>query len=433
MLSHAEKVGRVSGQLRERKSLAPVTLKKKGVSHQMPKPFDKKYSDEKLDISDFDDILSIDPAERICLAEPGVSFSDLVAATLKHGLVPMTVPEHKGITIGGAVAGGSLESMSYKYGGFHDSCLEYEVVTAKGDVLTCTPEKDSLIFQMLHSTFGTLGILTRLKFRLIPAQKYVKIVYEKYDSIESYKAGILSHYEKHDIDFMDGMIFSQNNCVLSTGYFTDKAPFSHSYEWTRAYFPTVQKGKVDYIETADYFFRYDNGNTDVFPKSFLGRLLLGKFLGSSTTLKLAEKLRKVMPLPVTADLFIPFSKLTDFMHWYGKNVDFFPLWCVPYRLGRKYEWMSEQFIKRSPDELFIDLAIYGMRRYDKNYYRLIEEELIRIGGIKALISSNYFTEDEFWTIWNRDNYFKVKQQTDPDNILRDLYEKTCVAAMGLGR
>ena len=433
MLSHEEKVGRVSRHLKERKSLEPIALKKKAVSHEVPKPYDKKYSDEKLDISDFNDILSVDPEQRICVAEPGVSFSDLVAETLKYGLVPMTVPEHKGITIGGAVAGGSLESMSYKYGGFHDSCLEYEAVTARGDILTCSPEKNSLIFQMLHGTFGTLAIITRLKFRLIPAMKYVRLVYEKYGSMESYKAGILSHFEKKDVDFMDGTIFSGNNCVLSTGNFTDSAPFFHNYDWTRAYFPTIQKGKEDYIETAGYFFRYDKGNTDTFPKSFLGRLLLGKFLGSTTTLKAAEKLRKVVPLPVTVDLFIPFSKLTGFMEWYGKNVDFFPLWCVPYRLVRKYEWMSERFVKGSPDELFIDLAIYGMRRYDRNYYRLIEEELIRIGGIKTLISSNYFTEEEFWDIWNRDNYFKVKQQTDPDNILRDLYEKTCVAARGLGR
>ncbi len=89
---------------------------------------------------------------------------------MKHNLVPIVVPELKTITIGGAVAGCSLESMSFKRGGFHDNCLEYEIITAEGNILTCTPENENnLIFQMVHGTFGTLGIISKLKFQLIPA------------------------------------------------------------------------------------------------------------------------------------------------------------------------------------------------------------------------------------------------------------------------
>jgi hypothetical protein len=32
--------------------------------------------------------------------------------------------------------------------------------------------------------------------------------------------------------------------------------------------------------------------------------------------------------------------------------------------------------------------------------------------------------------WNRRNYSAVKAITDPDNVFRDLYSKTCRAAMG---
>src|SRR5438309_1067121 len=81
----------------------------------------------------------------------------------------------------GAVAGCSIESMSFVHGGFHDTCLEYEVIAATGEVLTCTPDNQhSLIFQMVHGAFGTLGILSKLTFKLIPAKPYVHVVYEKY-------------------------------------------------------------------------------------------------------------------------------------------------------------------------------------------------------------------------------------------------------------
>lgn len=69
---------------------------------------------------------------------------------------------------------------------------------------------------------------------------------------------------------------------------------------------------------------------------------------------------------------------------------------------------------------------------NKNYYKIIEDKLIEIGGVKTLISSNYYSESDFWKTWNKENYYKVKCETDPNNIFRDLYTKTCKAMRGLG-
>ncbi len=83
---HQEKINRIARQLQERTSTTPLTLKKKAVSHQVPRPHDKKYTDEKLDISDLDQIIAIDLEQRICIAEPGVTFSEVVKATLPQVL-----------------------------------------------------------------------------------------------------------------------------------------------------------------------------------------------------------------------------------------------------------------------------------------------------------------------------------------------------------
>jgi FAD/FMN-containing dehydrogenase len=436
--THNEKVARIAAQLKARKSKAPLSLKKRAVSHEVPKPDDKRHSDEKIDISDLDNILHIDPKARICIAEPGVTFIDLVTATLKHGLVPIVVPELKTITIGGAVAGCSIESMSYKHGGFHDTCLEYEVITAKGKILICTPDNENkLLFQMLHGAFGTLGIISRLKFKLIPAKPYVKVTYEIYGSLKDYNSAIWKHYTKKDVDFMDGIIHSPTECVLSVANFVSKAPYTHSYDWMRVYYKSTKTRKEDYMKTADYFFRYNQGVINVRPKSFLGRLFFGKFIDSTRVLGLIERFRRFIPahtIPVTVDVFIPFSKVSEFFKWYGREVNFFPLWCVPYKRAHEYEWLSKEFLKKTKDELFLDLAIYGLPKHNnKNYYKIMEDELTAIGGLKTLISGNYYTESDFWKTWNKENYFKAKKIADPDNIFRNLYDKTCRASRGLGR
>jgi hypothetical protein len=433
---HLQKVTRVAQQLRDRRSTAPLSRLKKAVSHQVPKVHDKKYTDEKVDLRDFDQIIEVDLKRGICIAEPGAPFCRVVEQTLPLGLVPIVVPELKTITVGGAVAGCSIESMSFRYGGFHDTCLEYEIITAKGEVLTCTPENEhSLIFQMMHGSFGTVGILSRLTFKLIPAKPYVHLRHEHHTSIDSYLESIWSHFEKQDVDFMDGIIHSTKQLSLCVGDFVDSAPYTNRYDWLKVYHQSTAKRREDYLKTPHYFYRYDQGVTNVHPKSFLGRLLLGKFLGSSEILRIAEKLRWLLlnddRPDVTVDTFLPFSRLKEFLLWYDQDFGHWPLWCVPYRRVHDYEWLADSFWEGMNDKLLVDIAIYGMKqRGETNYYRLMEQKLQELNGVKTLISYNYYPEDEFWTIFHRKNFETVKAVTDPDNIFRNLYEKTCRAAMG---
>jgi FAD/FMN-containing dehydrogenase len=416
---HLSRVSRIASQLKGRTSKRPLSLRKRAVSHQVPKSGDLRHEDEKLDISDLNAILSIDPVRMVCVAEPGVTFVDLVAATMRYGLVPMVVPELKTITIGGAVSGCSLESMSFEVGGFHDTCLEYEVITARGEVMICSPEGDNaLVFQMMHSSFGTLGIVSKLTFRLCPSKAFVRMAYEKYSRLDDYMAAIWRRYERRDVDFMDGIIHSPTEYALSLGEFVDEAPYTNSYDWMKVY----------------YFFRYDRGVTNVHPKSTLGRFFFGKFMGSSQVLELARRFHWLLPKEkptVILDVFLPFSRVPRFMAWYEQEFRYFPLWCVPYKRVRDYEWFADGFFDGVDDELFIDLAIYGMEQPgDTNYHKLMEAKLRELGGVKTLISHNYYTEEEFWATWNRRNYSAVKAITDPDNVFRDLYSKTCRAAMG---
>ena len=433
---HEAKVSAVVRQLRARHPGTGLSFKKRAVSHQVPKPNDKKYSDAKIDVTNLDEIIEVDAVALTCTAEPGVTFTALVAATLKHGLVPIVVPELRTITIGGAVSGCSLESMSFVHGGFHDTCLSYEVITADGKVLTCTPDNEhSLVFQMMHGSFGTLGLLSLLTFRLVRAKPFVRMSYETYQTLKAYKDAIWRHYTSRDVDFMDGILHAPDKFVLSLGRFVEEAPYTNRYDWMKVYYQSTAKRREDYLTVTDYLFRYDNGVTNVHPKTALGRLLFGKFMHSDQLLRIAEKIHRFLPASqpeVTVDLFLPFSKLEAFLEWYQREIGFFPMWCVPYKLVRKYEWLAPGFSAGIEDELFVDIAIYGLKQPPgRNYYRDLEKGLARVGGIKTLISYNYYGPEEFWGIWNKPNYQAVKKITDPENLFRDLYSKTCRAPLGL--
>jgi FAD/FMN-containing dehydrogenase len=166
--THEEKVRKIAQQIQTLKTLGDggVEFKKSSVSHLVPNPYRGKLP-PRIDLQDLREIIEIDKEGMTCTAESGIPFVDLVRETLKHGLIPHTVPELKTITIGGAVSGCSVEAMSYKYGGFHDTCLEYEAVTGKGYIITCSPDSDPDLFHMIHGSYGTLALITQIKFNLL--------------------------------------------------------------------------------------------------------------------------------------------------------------------------------------------------------------------------------------------------------------------------
>ncbi len=72
---------------------------------------------------------------------------------------------------------------------------------------------------MVHGSFGTLGVLSRLVFKLVPAKPFVRVQYEKYRTLAEYRAAIWGHYKAQDIDFMDGIIHAPDEYVLSVARF----------------------------------------------------------------------------------------------------------------------------------------------------------------------------------------------------------------------
>jgi len=447
---HKRKVETISEMVRNAYGNAKpgeyFSLKKASVSHMAPQPDNPKYSDKPIDVRSLTDIIEINKDTRTCIAEAGVTFAELVRETLKYGLVPQCVSELKGITIGGAVAGCSVESMSFKHGGFFDSCQEIEVVTGTGDIMVCSESDNHEIFEMLHGSFGTIAIITLLKFKLVPAKKCVRIDYIHYDTFSEYMDAIKQHYENQDIEMMDGLIFSENTNVLCVASFVDEeeAPYTNKY-FLDIYYKSAMKRKQDFLSTIDYFFRYDadchwsirNIAGGIFENKLV-RWLVGPFiLGSTNILKTSERLpfltKKGGEPDVIVDVFIPFTHAEEFYNWYLEVFDYFPLWIVPYRMqknklnGHKfYPWLNQDMVAPIEDELFIDFAIYGFEQKRKgfNFYKALEEKVYELRGMKTLITHNYYEEDLFWKVYNKELYNKVKERTDPKNLFRNLYEKT---------
>jgi FAD/FMN-containing dehydrogenase len=362
-------------------------------------------------------------------------FEDLVVATLRYGLVPTVVPELSSITLGGAVSGCSIESMSFRYGGFHDSCLEYELVTGEGEIVTCSPDKDPLLFGMVHGSYGTLALLTRISFRLVPAKPFVELEYRKLPTAEAFFAELEARCAAADYELIDGIIHGPGQFVLCLGRFVDRATRPSSYRWLDIYYQSTLRRATDTLTTADYCFRYDTEchwlTRTVPPLEWKPvRLLAGKlFLGSTNLIRWSNRLAKVLAWKkrpdVVCDVFIPAKRWLEFYRWYERAFRFFPLWIVPYRAPAAYPWIAEERARGLEGELLIDCAVYGKPNSEPgvDYSVLLEEETYELGGIKTLISRNHYTRERFWSTYHEANYRTAKARLDPKGVFPDLFER----------
>ncbi len=437
-MQHREKVARIAGQLRDRsRDGGYASIQKSAVSHFVPNPHDPKHGDRKVDVRGLDEILEIDVGGKRCVCEPGVTFKELVHRTLPLGLVPKVVPELETITLGGAVAGCSIESMSFRYGGLHDSCRAYEVITGTGEVIECSREHEGELFEMVHGSYGTLGILAKLELELIPAQPYVHMDYRHLRTFEEFNEQMMRHCREGDVDFIDAIVHGPDHFVLCLGNFAKQAPWTSSYRGTKVFYKSTAERRDDYLTTEDYFFRYDTechwcSRSLPIPgmETAPMRLLLGKvLLGSSNMLTWSKRLRPLLKHQrtpdVIVDVFIPDPRLGEFWTWYRDTVSYYPLWVIPYRAPKPYPWLDPAHAARNTGEFYIDCAVYGKRNDEpgRDYHKLLEDETYALGGIKTLISRNQYTRETFWRIYDKERYDRVKVRTDPANLFRNLYDK----------
>jgi len=433
----AEKTTDIAQQVRTlAESRTAVTFTKNSVSHFVPDPNDPRRRKARVDLRQLNEIIEIDPETMTCTAESGVTFVDLVKATLQKGLIPMTVPELKTITLGGAVSGCSVESMSYRTGGFHDSCLEYEYITGDGRVMTCSPQQDPDVFHMLHGSYGTLGILTRLKFRLVTAKPYVKMSYHRFSRFEDFWAFLEPRCLAAADDFIDAIVFSPDHFTACIGQMVDAAPYVSKYDREHVFYRSAMTRREDYLLTPDYFFRYDSDchwllkSMPVLENRLVRKVFGGMYLGSTNLIRWAGRLRKILAIKrrpdIVVDVFIPDNRFAEFFAWYATAFHFYPLWIVPYAMPEVYPWVSDVVRERiGKIHMVIDCAIYGRPNDDpvRDLSRELEEKVFELNGVKTLISRNTYSRERFWEIYDRPRYDAVKRRTDPNGFFENLYEK----------
>jgi len=381
------------------------------------------------------------------------TFEDFADACLVYGCYPAVVPELKTITVGGAVSGVGIEATSFRYGFVHEAVIEMEVLCGDGEIRVCRADNEfSDLFFAMPNSYGSLGYILRLRYKVSPSRYSVKAVYARFSKRENFLQAIKDACSGTS-DFVEGVCFAPEKYVLVTATLSDEKP-NTKILCRMPYYKKLLHRNTATLSMRDWLWRWDAdwfwcskfyGMENPFLR-FIGRLGNPPFMLQSKRYrkilawwrqnKIQDKLnmlRKKFNKPeylaefVIQDVEIPFANCTEFLDFYEETIKIHPFWICPIVPQKNAEQWSLYSMK--PGELHLNFGFWQSVVISKDtprgfVNRKLEQKVASLGGRKSLYSDCFFPEDEFWQIYNGQYYREIKSKYDPQNKFSDLYKKT---------
>lgn len=199
----------------------------------------------------FNRILEIDDRNLQATVEPGVINYIFQEEVKKHGLFYPPDPASWGsCSLGGNVAHSSGGPKAVKYGTTRDYVLNIEMVLASGDVIWTGANtlKYSTGYNLTHlmvGSEGTLGIITKIVFKLIPLPKFDLLMLVPFTSAEkaceavgaTFRAGIIP----------SAMEFMERDAIDWSIRYAGEVNFSIKPEWQALLLIEVDGNNMDLL------------------------------------------------------------------------------------------------------------------------------------------------------------------------------------------
>jgi Delta24-sterol reductase len=415
--------------------------------------------DNIVDISSLKRILEINVEDKLAFVEPNVPMDQLAAATLKRNLLPPVVMEFPGITAGGGYSGMSGESSSYRHGFFDQTVKMVEIIIGDGEVLCASEDSHAELFRGAATSCGTMGLVTMLCIQLIDAKPFLSLTYIRIHSMEEVLRRIKLEQDNAAIDYIDGMMFSQNSGVLCLGTMTDTTPqdaemvhFSRPQDdWF--YINAEDKSTTrtcwtELIPIEDYLSRYDRGafwmgkytyRYFAIPLNRLTRWALNRY---THTRMMYHALHRsgLSNQYIVQDIAIPYEHASEFLAYLDTNFRNYPIWLCPLKTRNGLETSQSglllpaevnygQIDMTASSNMMMNFGVWGPGQTDPDEFvswnKAFEDKINSLGGFKWLYGHQYYTEQQFWEIYDKKKHDELRQKYKVSH-LASLYDKVKV-------
>ncbi|HEV2851187.1 MAG TPA: FAD-binding protein [Thermoanaerobaculia bacterium] len=138
------------------------------------------------------------------LVDAGVRWSDLLRQTIPLGVAPPTLTDYIDLSIGGTLTVGGVGGQAFREGPQVSNVLELQVVTGRGQLVTCSPTHRRQLFDAVLSGLGQFGVIVRARVRLVPVPDQTRFYEAKYGDLHVFLEDLLVLIEDRRLDTVQG-------------------------------------------------------------------------------------------------------------------------------------------------------------------------------------------------------------------------------------
>ena len=336
------------------------------------------YGGVVIDTTKMKQILEYDLDNFIVKIQPGVLLQELADDCAKQGYLYPPDPGEKLATVGGNVSTNAGGMRAVKYGATRDYVQAMKVVLPNGEITDfgASVSKTSSGYNLLNlmiGSEGTLGIITELTLKIIPAPKKVISLIIPFEDLESAIATVpklkAANLGPQALEFMEREI------VLSSERYIGRAVFPKEIEGAEvgAYLLVTFDGEdedslFDLVEKASDLV-LEEGAMDVLVADTPAKIK-DAWAARSSFLEAIEAETKLLD---ECDVVVPVNKIPDFLTFSKK-------W------GEECDLIIKSFGHAGDGNLHIyqcsnDLEEDEFKRRVDKYFEKLYEEAVACGGL----------------------------------------------------
>ncbi|KAJ0785988.1 putative cytokinin dehydrogenase [Helianthus annuus] len=375
----------------------------------------------------------------------GELWIDVLKCTLTYGLAPKSWTDYLYLSVGGTISNAGISGQAFNYGPQISNVYEVDVVTGKGELVTCTEDQNSELFHAVMGGLGQFGIITRARIALEPSPqrvRWIRVLYSNFSSFthdQEYLISLHGQPNSQKFDYVEGFVIVDEGLINNwrSSFFSPSNPVKISsvssggnvlycLEITKNYYhhsdlETVNQEVEALLKELNYI-PASVFTTDLPYVDFLDRV-------HTAELKLRSKGLWDVPHP-WLNLFVPKSRIADFDQGVFKgilgNKTSGPILIYPMN---KNKWDEETSVVTPNEDVFYLVALLRSalqngeealtleRLSDENrrILKFCEEQKI---GIKQYLP-HYTTQQEWMDHYGEKwpQIYKRKMEFDPRHIL----------------
>ena len=266
-------------------------------------------------------ILSYDLENFAVTVQPGVLLQQLADDALTHGCLYPPDPGEKMATLGGNVATNAGGMRAVKYGATRDYVRAMTVVLPTGEIthfgstVSKTSSGYSLTNLMVGSE-GTLGIITELTLKLIPAPKATVSLIAPYEDLDACISTVpkvfMNHFKPQAVEFFEKEILISSEEYLGKQVFPRKVDGVEAGAYLLLTFDGDSMDELDPIVERAAEMLVEEGALDVLIADTAPKLK-DAWAARSSFLEGIEEQTKLLD---ECDVVVPVSRIADFVGYF---------------------------------------------------------------------------------------------------------------------